>query len=127
MKRIKTNQLHFFLYFVDVLLPRMPEIPPPALDQAVNMVLIEKKRGRKKQEVVREDIDKKTVIEVDGIRTTIEVYEKTIYGEVKFVTKIERIYRDGQKYEEPEHLWGTPEQARLDAKDWTYLAQKTDW
>jgi len=64
---------------------------------------------------------------IEGFSTFIGIFEKTVFGEHKFVAKIERIYPSGEKYSEPEHIWSNLVEARIDFKDWKYLAKKTDW
>lgn len=114
------TQLSFI--FEEVFVPKTQDEIIPDVPQA--------KRGRPTKfdyEIICERNGDKAIIHADGFQTTIEIYQKCVYGEQKFVTKVVRDYPDGNVYEEPEHVWPTYERARLDAKDWEALAELKDW
>lgn len=67
------------------------------------------------------------VVEIKDCITYISIYEKTVAGEIKFVTKVIRYYQKGGSYEEPEHIWNNQHEARLDLKDWKSLSKMNDW
>jgi hypothetical protein len=44
-----------------------------------------------------------------------------------FVVRVEREYKSGEVYKEPDHYWPTLPAANKDVKDWFELAEKCDW
>lgn len=48
-------------------------------------------------------------------------------GVPHFVVKVERDYKNGKVYQEPDHYWPSLGLAKNDYKDWITYGKKTDW
>jgi hypothetical protein len=113
--------------------PKLFDIFMPYVETAQPIPVINTEKKKRAKKTVQEDSVIKTggdttrVVNANGDTTLITITKKTQSHIDGFVVKIHRTYLEGGEYEEPDHFWPNYKEAETDAKDWTYLAKKTDW